>query len=69
MAATSPEIELIGAIMTHILVDLQSPVSQVREEARLFVACGGVRWWDEAMGMGGSLVRQRRQRMPRGCEG
>jgi hypothetical protein len=67
MAATSPEIELIGAIMKHILVDLKSPVSHVREEARLFVARGGVRWWDEAMGMGGSLARQMRRHMPRGC--
>ena len=43
------------------------PCQPWTEEARLFVARGGgVRWWDEAIGMGGSLVRQRRRHMPRG---
>jgi len=48
------------------LADLRSPVSPIREEARLFVARGEVRWWDETMGMGGAVERQRRQHLPPG---
>ena len=66
MPATSPDIARVGAVLQQRLADLRSPVSPIREEARLFVARGEVRWWDETRGMGGAVERQRRQPLPPG---
>jgi hypothetical protein len=67
MATTPPEVAFMAAILKQLLADLRSPGSHIREEARVCVARGGLAYWDTTLGMDGALVRQMRQRMPRGC--
>lgn len=52
------EAHLIAAMLHQVVVDVRSPRADRREEAWRFLADPqGLRWWDEALGMNGSLLR------------